>query len=93
MSLKLYMTSVTSSRETKSQQNDIMRILDTHGVQYEQVDISVDKCILGEMREKAGNPSAIPPQLFSGDNYIGGFKKIMDAVEDGNLDQILQVQK
>ncbi|XP_073522663.1 SH3 domain-binding glutamic acid-rich-like protein 3 [Phyllobates terribilis] len=93
MSLKLYMTTVTSSRETKSQQNDMMRILDIHGVQYEPVDISLDKCILGEMREKAGNPSAVPPLLFSGDTYIGGFKEMMDAVEDGNLHQVLQVQK
>ncbi|CAJ0927839.1 unnamed protein product [Ranitomeya imitator] len=77
MSLMLFMTSVTSSRETKSQQNDMMRILDTHGVQYEQVDISVDKCILGEMREKAGNPSAVPPQLFSGDTYIGHNKNLL----------------
>ncbi|XP_075706692.1 SH3 domain-binding glutamic acid-rich-like protein 3 [Rhinoderma darwinii] len=93
MSLKMYMTTVTSCRKTKSQQNEMLRILDTQGVQYEIVDISLDKSILGEMREKAGNPSAGPPQLFSGDKYIGSFEQLMDAVEDGNLDQFLEVKK
>ncbi|XP_056413409.1 SH3 domain-binding glutamic acid-rich-like protein 3 [Hyla sarda] len=92
MSVKLYMTSVTSSRETKSQQGDIVRILETHGVQYDTVDISVDKSLLGEMREKAGNPTAFPPQLFHGDKYLGGYEQLMEAVEDGKLDQFLEVQ-
>ncbi|XP_069827620.1 SH3 domain-binding glutamic acid-rich-like protein 3 [Dendropsophus ebraccatus] len=93
MSLTLYMTSVTSSRETKSQQSEVTRILDSHGAKYDTVDISQDKCFLGEMREKAGNPSALPPQLFHGDKHIGGYEQLMEAVEDGNLDKFLEVQK
>ncbi|XP_040280176.1 SH3 domain-binding glutamic acid-rich-like protein 3 isoform X2 [Bufo bufo] len=69
--LTFYMTSVTSSRETKSQQNEIKRILDSHGITYDSVDISIDKCLLDKMREKAGNPSAVPPQLFRGEKCIG----------------------
>lgn len=69
-----------------------MRILDTRGIEYELVDISQDKSFLGEMREKAGNSSAAPPQLFRGDKYIGDHVQLMEAVEDGNLEQFLEVQ-
>ncbi|XP_063813279.1 SH3 domain-binding glutamic acid-rich-like protein 3 isoform X2 [Pseudophryne corroboree] len=71
MALTLYMTLVTSSREIQSHQNEIIRILDTNKIQYERVDISVDKGLLEDMRKKAGNPTALPPLLFRGDKYIG----------------------
>ncbi|KAG8588728.1 hypothetical protein GDO81_006077 [Engystomops pustulosus] len=93
MPLDLYITSVTSFRETKAQQNEMMRILDTRGVTYKTVDISVDKCLLEEMREKCGNPSAVPPQLFLGNKYLGGYPELMDAVEDGEADKFLEGQK
>ncbi|XP_075051869.1 SH3 domain-binding glutamic acid-rich-like protein 3 [Mixophyes fleayi] len=93
MALTLYMTTVTSSRETKSQQSDMIRILETEQCKYETVDISVDKCLLEEMRQKAGNSSALPPQLFCGDKYIGCFEDFMAAVEDGTLSTFLGVKK
>ncbi|XP_072277636.1 SH3 domain-binding glutamic acid-rich-like protein 3 [Pyxicephalus adspersus] len=89
MDLKMYMTTVTSSRETKSQQAEMCRILDTCGHPYVTVDISVDKDLLTEMREKSCKPNAVPPQLFLGDEYLGGFQELMTAVEDGELQKFL----
>ncbi|PIO15913.1 hypothetical protein AB205_0072330 [Aquarana catesbeiana] len=89
MSLKMYMTTVTSSRETKAQQQDIVRVLDTSGQPYETVDIAADNSLRAEMREKCGNPNALPPQLFLGDKYLGGYDEIMAAVEDGELKKFL----
>ncbi|CAN2390372.1 SH3-binding [Pristimantis euphronides] len=83
------MTSVTSSRETKSHQNEMKRILDTQKICYEMVDVSLDKNHLEEMREKSGNACAVPPQLFCGDKYIGDFNQLNDAVEEGTLTQFL----
>uniref|UniRef100_A0A8V5HCG2 SH3 domain-binding glutamic acid-rich-like protein 3 n=1 Tax=Melopsittacus undulatus TaxID=13146 RepID=A0A8V5HCG2_MELUD len=70
--LKVYSTSVTGSREIKSQQSEVTRILDGKNIKYELVDISQDNALREEMRAKAGNPKAIPPQIVNGDHYCGG---------------------
>lgn len=48
-----------------------MRILDSKCIQYELIDISVGGELRNEMRNKAGDPSAAPPQLFNEDQYCG----------------------
>ena len=55
----------------KSQQAEVMRILDSKSIQYELIDISVGGEVRDEMRSKAGNPTAVPPQIFNGDQYCG----------------------
>lgn len=35
------------------------------------MDISQDNALREEMRAKAGNPKAIPPQIVNGDHYCG----------------------
>ncbi|KAM5181955.1 SH3 domain-binding glutamic acid-rich-like protein 3 isoform 2-T2 [Mantella aurantiaca] len=89
MALILYLTTVTSSRETKSQQNEMTRVLDTCGQPYETVDIAVDNTLREEMRLKCSNPIALPPQLFRGEKHLGGFAELMTAVENGELKTFL----
>lgn len=55
----------------KSQQAEVMRILESKSIQYELIDISVGREVCDEMRSKAGNPTAVPPQLFNDDQYCG----------------------
>lgn len=57
--------------QVKSQQAEVIRILDSKSIQYELVDISVGGQVRDEMRSKAGNPTAVPPQLFNEDQYCG----------------------
>lgn len=57
--------------QVKSQQAEVIRILDSKSIQYELVDISVGGELRDEMRSKAGNPTAVPPQLFNEDQYCG----------------------
>ncbi len=57
--------------QVKSQQAEVMRILESKSIQYELVDISMDGELREEMRSKAGNPTAAPPQLFNEDQYCG----------------------
>ncbi|XP_052328127.1 SH3 domain-binding glutamic acid-rich-like protein 3 isoform X1 [Oncorhynchus keta] len=71
MGVKLYYTTVTASREVKSQQAEVMRILESKSIQYELIDISVGGEVRDEMRSKAGNPTAVPPQIFNEDQYCG----------------------
>lgn len=49
----------------------MIRILDSKSIQYELVDISVGSEVRDEMRSKAGDPTAVPPQLFNEDKYCG----------------------
>ncbi|XP_061674635.1 uncharacterized protein LOC133500072 isoform X2 [Syngnathoides biaculeatus] len=91
MGIKLYYTTVTASRTIKSQQSDVMRILDSKNIQYELVDISVGGELRDEMRSKAGNPAAVPPQLFNEDQYCGDFEMFSEAVEADTVTQFLKL--
>lgn len=57
--------------QVKSQQAEVIRILDSKSIQYELIDISLGGELRDEMRSKAGNPTAVPPQLFNEDQYCG----------------------
>lgn len=59
------------SSQVKSQQAEVIRILDSKSIQYELIDISVGGELRDEMRSKAGDPTAVPPQLFNEDHYCG----------------------
>uniref|UniRef100_A0A670K582 Uncharacterized protein n=1 Tax=Podarcis muralis TaxID=64176 RepID=A0A670K582_PODMU len=72
--IRVYYTSVTGSREVKQRQSDVIRILDGNRMKYQLVDVSISESLLQEMRDKAGKPDAIPPQIFNGEEYCGVLK-------------------
>ncbi|XP_072303859.1 SH3 domain-binding glutamic acid-rich-like protein 3 [Eucyclogobius newberryi] len=92
MGVKVYYTTVTASRSVKSQQNDVTRILDSKGIQYELIDISQGGDLRDEMRNKAGDPSAVPPQLFNEDQYCGNYEMFCEAVEADAVEQFLKLK-
>lgn len=65
------LTSSVCLLQVKSQQAEVMRILDSKSIPYELIDISVGGQVRDEMRSKSGNPTAVPPQLFNEDQYCG----------------------
>ncbi|XP_016085474.1 SH3 domain-binding glutamic acid-rich-like protein 3 [Sinocyclocheilus grahami] len=83
MSIKVYYSSVSGSREVKQHQSEIFHFLDSKKIKYFAVDITESTDLKEEMRKKVGNPSAMPPQVFNGDKYCGDYQKFFDAVEDG----------
>lgn len=91
MGVKLYYTTVTASRTIKSQQSDVIRILDSKGIKYELIDISLGGELRDEMRNKAGDPTAVPPQLFNEDQYCGNFEMFQEAVEEDAVEQFLKL--
>lgn len=91
MGVKLYYTTVTASRTIKSQQSEVIRILDGKGIKYELIDISLGGELRDEMRNKAGDPTAVPPQLFNEDQYCGNFDMFQEAVEEDTLEQFLKL--
>ncbi|XP_074074129.1 SH3 domain-binding glutamic acid-rich-like protein 3 [Macrotis lagotis] len=89
--LRVYSTSVTGSREIKSQQSEVTRILDGKRIQYELVDISQDNALREEMRALAGDPKAIPPQICNGNQYCGDYELFVEAVEQDTLQEFLKL--
>uniref|UniRef100_A0AAZ3PSK1 SH3 domain-binding glutamic acid-rich-like protein 3 n=1 Tax=Oncorhynchus tshawytscha TaxID=74940 RepID=A0AAZ3PSK1_ONCTS len=75
----------------KSQQAEVMRILESKSIQYELIDISVGGEVRDEMRSKAGNPTAVPPQIFNEDQYCGNYEMFSDAVEEDKVEQFLKM--
>uniref|UniRef100_A0A672K8V7 SH3 domain-binding glutamic acid-rich-like protein 3 n=1 Tax=Sinocyclocheilus grahami TaxID=75366 RepID=A0A672K8V7_SINGR len=67
----MHSTKCTHTRKVKSQQAEVMRILESKSIKYELIDISVGGAVRDEMRSKSGNPTAIPPQIFNEDQYCG----------------------
>uniref|UniRef100_UPI0037E7AA63 SH3 domain-binding glutamic acid-rich-like protein 3 n=1 Tax=Semicossyphus pulcher TaxID=241346 RepID=UPI0037E7AA63 len=91
MGIKLYYTTVTASRTVKSQQSEVMRILESKSIQYELIDISLSGELRDEMRNKAGDPKAVPPLLFNEDQYCGNYDDFSEAVEGDTVEQFLKM--
>ncbi|XP_035284655.1 SH3 domain-binding glutamic acid-rich-like protein 3 [Anguilla rostrata] len=91
MGIKLYYTTVTASREVKSQQSEIIRFLEGKSIPFELIDISVGGAVREEMRNKAGNPAAAPPQLFNEDQYCGDYSMFSEALEGNTVEQFLKL--
>ncbi|NP_001188132.1 uncharacterized protein LOC100528933 [Ictalurus punctatus] len=83
MSITVYFSSAGGSREVKQQQDAIFRFLDSKHIKYFAKDITQSPDLKDEMRQKAGNPKALPPQVFNGNKYCGDYQAFFDAVEDG----------
>ncbi|XP_072890672.1 SH3 domain-binding glutamic acid-rich-like protein 3 isoform X1 [Hemitrygon akajei] len=77
--------------DVKSQQSEVARVLDSKGIQYEMIDIAQNNSLKEEMRSKSGNPSALPPQIFNGDQHCGGYEDFVEAVETSDVRKFLKL--
>uniref|UniRef100_A0A674I5N2 Uncharacterized protein n=1 Tax=Terrapene triunguis TaxID=2587831 RepID=A0A674I5N2_9SAUR len=66
-----YLGRIFQCEGVKQKQAEVTRILDINKTKYELIDVSISEHLLQEMRAKAGNPNAVPPQIFNGDDYCG----------------------
>ena len=57
--------------QVKHRQQHIKMLLESKKIPFEEVDISCSHDLLDKMREIAGNPKCLPPQIARGDEYIG----------------------
>lgn len=60
------------------------RLLDSKGWSYESRNVDGNAPLRAEMQEKTGRTSV--PQIFFGDQHIGGFDDMAALEEDGELD-------
>ncbi|KAL4661018.1 hypothetical protein GN956_G1643 [Arapaima gigas] len=92
MSIVVYFSSVSGSRDVKDQQAKIFQYLESKKIKYEGIDISVSSSIKEDMRRKTGNPTAMPPQIFNKGVYCGDYSKFSEAVEDEKVEEFLRLK-
>ena len=57
--------------QLKYHQQRIFNILDSKRIPYKNIDIASSEDDKIEMRERCGNPTALPPRFFKGEAYLG----------------------
>lgn len=65
------------------------RLLDAKGVAYEDIDIDADSARRNEMASRAGGRRTVP-QIFIGEQAIGGYTDLVDLDKRGQLDPMLR---
>jgi len=91
MTVKVFFTSVSGSLEMKKSQERIFLVLSSKKILFEVVDISQNSEDKDLMRKRAGNPTALPPQICNGDVYCGDFAAFENAIEMGELEAFLKL--
>lgn len=59
------------------------RLFDTLGVPYEDIDVSADRALRARMAERAGRYTV--PQIWIGEQHVGGFDDIDELHRRGKL--------
>lgn len=63
-------------------------LLKQKGLEYEEIDVSVNNSVRNEMMKKAGGKRTVP-QIFINDQHIGGSDDLLALERDGKLDSLL----
>jgi glutaredoxin 3 len=63
------------------------RLLDHKGVAYREIDVTADPALRQKMIEASGRRTV--PQIFIGDDSIGGFEELRGLEQSGALDALL----
>ena len=61
-----------------------------YAIEYDaDADEFVDSDNTREMYRRCGGPVEFVPQIFIGDKYIGGWRKLEPMIESGEIDELL----
>jgi len=63
-------------------------LLDSKGVTYNEIDVTVDPGLRQVMTERAGGSRTVP-QIFIGETHVGGFTDLDALDAAGQLDKLL----
>lgn len=97
MSLKVYMTNITSNQLIIGNQRKLKHILDTNKIAHIDIDISdsnnrEEKEFL-QRTMALRNEKLVLPQIFRDDEYCCDFDGLMSAVESNTLRQVLKLDQ
>ncbi len=60
------------------------KVLEQKELPLEYIDIQAEKISPAELEQKVGKPVRTVPQIFHGDNYIGGYQELMGYLKTLN---------
>ena len=66
-----------------------LRLLQSKGAAFHQIDVTGRPALRQELREKSGGRSTVP-QIWIGDRHIGGRDELFALEASGQLDQLLK---
>ena len=69
--------------------NAAKRILDSKGINYTDINVDEDPDLRNEMVERTNRKTV--PQIFIGDEHVGGFDALSELNHEGKLDKLLKV--
>ncbi len=69
--IKVYLTSISGSRDVKKRVQKIQDTLQGYKIDYEEIDVAADSKHLEEMRAKMNDHKAVVPQFFKDEEYLG----------------------
>ncbi|XP_067875130.1 SH3 domain-binding glutamic acid-rich-like protein 3 [Heterodontus francisci] len=87
----VYYTSITSTISLEKNQRSITDMLSAMKISFQLLDVSTDKNLLEEMRAKMGDPKAMVPQIFNGDQYCGDYEAFSQAMEFEKVKEFFKV--
>jgi glutaredoxin 3 len=63
-------------------------LLEKKEVPYEEIDVTLNARLRREMMDRSGKSTV--PQIFIGDQHIGGYDQLSKLDQDGKLDGLLK---
>jgi len=64
-----------------------LRLLEIKGVDYDEIKVSRSADLRVEMEQRSGRHTV--PQIFVGDQHVGGYDDLADLEQRGELDALL----
>lgn len=64
------------------------RLLTHKGISYKEIDVTADSALRLEMIQASGRRTV--PQIFIGEQSIGGFDELYELEQSGELDNMLK---
>jgi glutaredoxin 3 len=63
-------------------------LLKRKGVEFDEIDVSRDQALREDMTRKAGGRQTVP-QIWIGDEHVGGCDDLYELDQEGGLDKLL----
>lgn len=99
MGIRVFISGNSGNKEMVTHQHRILMIMESMKFEYEVVDIAgpgmddAKDFMRGNSKKKENERHALPPQIFNGDKYCGGFEEFDVANEDDTLEEFLGLPK
>ncbi|XP_035687019.1 SH3 domain-binding glutamic acid-rich-like protein 2 isoform X2 [Branchiostoma floridae] len=96
MVIKVYITGVSASTQLRKHQQDVLDIIGGMKIEHEMIDVSIDDDARQFMWTNSKQPEKgkpLPPQIFNGEEYCGGWEEFEVAKENEQVYDFLKLDK